>query len=74
MYPRLQVLLDREFSRPGDPEEALRMVRNSRGLESTRFLAGKYFDNAAKSIRDFKSSEAKDELVELARKAGTRKS
>ena len=50
------------------------MVRNSRGLESTRFLAGKYFDNAAKSIRDFKSSEAKDELVELARKAGTRKS
>ncbi len=65
-YPQLDRMIARGFSRPTDPEEAFLLVKNSSGLDETRFLAGKYADSAQKCISDWRDSKAKNELVSLA--------
>ncbi|MBC7970591.1 MAG: solanesyl diphosphate synthase [Verrucomicrobia bacterium] len=64
--PYLEVLLEREFAQPGDLEQALTLVRDSRGIERSRELANQHTRMAIEHLADLPPSESRQVLVKLA--------
>ncbi|KAI5300240.1 hypothetical protein KEM56_002619 [Ascosphaera pollenicola] len=71
--PQLSPLVGRNFSKPGDVELARLMVSETDGLEQTRALAQKYADDAIEAISIFPDSPAKQGLIEICKKATSRR-
>lgn len=69
----LGVLVGRKFSKEGDVELARQIVIRSDGLEQTMALAQDYADKAVAAISIFPPCDAKFGLVEMCKKATTRK-
>ncbi|KAF4591855.1 decaprenyl-diphosphate synthase subunit 1 [Ophiocordyceps camponoti-floridani] len=66
--PELGALVGRKFEQVGDVQKARELVIQSDGIEQTRSLATEYSVKAIAAIADFPASEAKDGLVEMAKK------
>lgn len=65
-FPHLKQLILRQFSGPGDVQEAFETVLKSRGLDQTKDLAKKYAEMALDNISDLKESPDKEKLKKLA--------
>lgn len=63
--PYLEVLIEREFSQAGDLEEALKIIKESTGLEQARSLAANHAHLALESLNCLKASPACQSLKEL---------
>jgi all-trans-nonaprenyl-diphosphate synthase len=63
--PLLEVLIEREFSEIGDIEQALALVRESKGIERSRELATYHTKQAIDSLKYLKPSESAKSLLEL---------
>lgn len=63
--PYLEVLIEREFSQTGDLEEALKIIKESKGLEQARKLAADHANLALLSLDCLKPSAACQSLKEL---------
>ena len=63
--PYLEGLIEREFSQDGDLEQALVLVRESRGIERARELASQNARTAAQHLSCLKPSESSQALLEL---------
>merc|ERR1719182_756971 len=50
-FPRLNSLILRQFSQPGDVEEAFQLVLESEGLEQTKRLASRYSQEAVECLK-----------------------
>lgn len=72
-FPRLQTLIDRKFAEPGDVDEALLLVTQSKGLQRTKDLAIAQADEAINAILSLEPSPARDALAHLAFKVVSRK-
>ncbi|PHH62793.1 hypothetical protein CDD81_6685 [Ophiocordyceps australis] len=70
--PELGALVGRKFELKGDIERAYDLVLQSDGIEQTRALARDYAAKAVAAISGFPDSEAKDGLVEMARRTAER--
>ena len=64
-YEELDSLIKRRFSHDGDVQRAFHLVLASNGLEQTLFLAKSYGKAAYQSIKHWKNSEAKQELLSI---------
>lgn len=64
-HEELDSLIKRRFSRNGDVQRAFHLVLASNGLEQTQFLAKSYGKAAYQSIKSWKNSEAKQELLTI---------
>lgn len=64
--PYLEALIEREFAQPGDLEQALILVRDSRGIERSRELATQHTRTAIEHLADLPPSESRQVLVKLA--------
>ncbi len=63
--PLLEVLIEREFSEMGDIEQALALVRESKGIERSRELAAYHAKQAIDRLKCLKPSESAKSLLEL---------
>ena len=78
-HPELVPLVHRKFRREGDVSEAAELVLRSGGIEKTRAMAEEHAGMAIKAICDMPAaghshaSEARDALVEIARRVLLRK-
>jgi all-trans-nonaprenyl-diphosphate synthase len=63
--PYLTVLIEREFSEEGDIEQALEIVRQSKGIQRSRELAATHAKIALQSLSSLKPSDSSDSLKEL---------
>jgi solanesyl diphosphate synthase len=72
-FPRLQILIDRKFTEPGDVDEALELVNRSAGLQRAKDLAVAQADLATDAIMRLGPSPARDALAHLAYKVVARK-
>ena len=67
-------MVERRFSRPGDADRALAVVRaDTEALEKTRRTAAVFADRAAAALRGVADSEAKRALLAMAEEATHRK-
>lgn len=64
--PYLEVLIEREFAQPEDLEQAIALVKESRGIERSRKLAAHHAQIATESLTDLKPSECNKALIDLA--------
>jgi len=71
-FPRLNVLILRQFSQPGDVQEAFQLVLESEGLEQTKRLALRYSQEALECLKGMRDGEARSGLFELAAQLGRR--
>lgn len=65
-FPKLTTLISRKFESPGDVDEALDLVRRSRGLQRCKDLAQVHAEKAIEAIQVLGESPARDALVALA--------
>ncbi|MEM1253818.1 MAG: solanesyl diphosphate synthase [Cyanobacteria bacterium P01_H01_bin.21] len=63
--PYLATLVEREFAQDGDFDEAMSLVKTSRGIERSRELAGQHVDKAVASLSELPPSEPKRALEAL---------
>ncbi|MBW4649719.1 MAG: solanesyl diphosphate synthase [Kastovskya adunca ATA6-11-RM4] len=63
--PYLEGLIEREFAQPGDIEQAIALVKESRGIERSRELAADYAKIAVESLKELKPSESCEALINL---------
>ncbi|WP_017327928.1 solanesyl diphosphate synthase [Synechococcus sp. PCC 7336] len=63
--PQLRAAIEREFSKPGDLEQALQWVADSSGLERSHQLAKQFASRAEQQLQVLSSSESKDSLINL---------
>ncbi|MGD1953049.1 MAG: solanesyl diphosphate synthase [Leptolyngbyaceae cyanobacterium] len=63
--PYLATLIEREFAQDGDFDEAMGLVKTSRGIERSRELAGQHVDRAVASLAELPPSEPKRALEAL---------
>jgi all-trans-nonaprenyl-diphosphate synthase len=63
--PVLEALIEREFAQPGDFEQAMALVLNSRGIERSRELANSHGQAAIACLQDLPPSESRQALVNL---------
>lgn len=63
--PYLEVLIQREFAKSGDLEEAIALVNDSHGIERARALAADYAHTAVQYLADLPDSESRQALVNL---------
>lgn len=63
--PDLVTLIEREFKKEGDIEQALQMVSESQGIDRARDLAGYHAKLAVKQLECLKPSDALRSLFEL---------
>ncbi len=63
--PYLELLIEREFTEPGDLEEALSLIQESRGLDLARELAAEHAQAAVAHLDCLPASEAQQALVNL---------
>jgi len=64
-HPILEVLIEREFAQPGDLEQALTLIQNSKGLERSRQLAYQHSQDAVKCLECLPPSESRQVLTKL---------
>ncbi len=72
-HPKLTDLISRKFELPGDVDEAVAFVKQSKGLERSRDLAQVHAEKAIDAIQVLDPSPARDALVALACKVVIRK-
>jgi len=63
--PYLEVLIEREFAQPGDLEQAVSLVRESRGIERSRELANYHARKAIEHLGDLPQSASRQALMKL---------
>ncbi|ASC72220.1 Prenyl transferase [Halomicronema hongdechloris C2206] len=63
--PYLAALIEREFSQPGDFDQAIDLVESSQGLERSRQLAAQHGHRSIDCLQSLPASESRDALVEL---------
>ena len=63
--PYLTTLIEREFAQSGDFDEAMALVKGSRGIERSRELASQHVDQALKNLAGLPQSEPKRALEAL---------
>lgn len=63
--PYLEVLIEREFSEPGDIEQALGLIQDSQGIERSRELAARHAHIAVENLSGLPPSESRQTLIEL---------
>ncbi|MGL5806912.1 MAG: solanesyl diphosphate synthase [Xenococcaceae cyanobacterium] len=64
--PYLEALIEREFAKEGDLEEALNLIKESNGLDRARELAAIHAKLAVESLNCLEPSPSSQALVELA--------
>lgn len=64
--PYLEILIEREFAQEGDLEQALALVKESRGIERSRDLAAHYTKAAIAHLSGLSISESRQALTKLA--------
>lgn len=64
--PYLEVLIEREFAQPDDLEQAIALVKESRGIERSRELASYHAQAAVQKLAELNPSESTKALLELA--------
>ncbi|MCY7272294.1 MAG: solanesyl diphosphate synthase [Phormidesmis sp. CAN_BIN44] len=63
--PYLEVLIEREFAQEGDLEQALTLIKDSRGIERSRELAAHHAKAAIEHLSDLSMSESRQALIKL---------
>jgi all-trans-nonaprenyl-diphosphate synthase len=63
--PYLEALIEREFAKEGDLEEALNLVKESNGIDRARELAATHAKLAVESLKCLEVSPSSQALVEL---------
>ncbi|WP_320667765.1 solanesyl diphosphate synthase [Prochlorococcus sp. MIT 1307] len=63
--PKLDTLIQREFSEEGDIEEALQLVRNSNAIHRTRKLAENFAKESREALTWLPDSPSRNALVQL---------
>ena len=63
--PYLGVLIEREFKEEGDLEEALALVKESKGIARSQEMAKKYAAIAVQELKDLPPSEPRQALIDL---------
>lgn len=63
--PYLEALIDREFAQEGDSEQALALIKDSRGIERSRELAADHARQAVEYLSDLPMSESRQALTKL---------
>ena len=63
--PYLKDLIERQLQEPGDAEEALTLVKNSRGIERSLKLAEEFTTKAVQHLDPLPTSAAKQALVDV---------
>ena len=63
--PYLATLIEREFAQSGDFDEAMALVKASRGIERSRELASQHVKQAVHNLADLPQSEPKRALEAL---------
>ncbi|WP_068818104.1 solanesyl diphosphate synthase [Phormidesmis priestleyi] len=63
--PYLEVLIEREFAQEGDLEQALTLIKDSRGIERSRELAAHHAKAAIEHLSDLPMSESRQALIKL---------
>ena len=71
-FPHLITLIGRKFESPGDVDEALWLMKQSKGLIRCKELARVHAEKAIESIQMLGPSTARDSLVSLACKVVVR--
>jgi all-trans-nonaprenyl-diphosphate synthase len=64
--PYLETLIEREFAQEGDLEQALAIVRDSKGIQRSRDLAAQHAHTAIEHLTGFPPTESRQALIELA--------
>ncbi len=60
------MLIEREFAQPGDLEQAIALIKDSRGIERSRELATHHTRAAINHLSDLSPSASRQALVKLA--------
>lgn len=63
--PYLEVLIEREFSKVGDLEEAIALIRDSQGIERARALAAEHAHTAVGHLAELPDSACRQALINL---------
>ena len=63
--PLLKTLIEREFSKDGDIEQALNLVKESNGIDRARKLASYHAKEAEKSLASLVPTDSRQSLIEL---------
>lgn len=63
--PYLEVLIERKFEQPGDLEQAIALIKASKGLERSRELAAHHAHLALEHLVDLPSSDSRQALVNM---------
>ena len=64
--PYLEVFIEREFAQPDDLQQALALVKESKGIERSRALAAEHAQLAVQSLSVLKPSVSTQALLDLA--------
>jgi all-trans-nonaprenyl-diphosphate synthase len=64
--PYLETLIEREFAQEGDLEQAIALIKDSRGIERSRELAAHHAQVAVQHLADLPASKSRKALIELA--------
>jgi len=64
--PFLEVLIEREFAQPGDLDQSIALIKDSRGIERSRELATHHTRAAINHLSDLSPSASRQALVKLA--------
>eukprot|EP01062_Namystynia_karyoxenos_P060430 TRINITY_DN52011_c0_g1_i1.p1 TRINITY_DN52011_c0_g1~~TRINITY_DN52011_c0_g1_i1.p1 ORF type:complete len:444 (+),score=117.89 TRINITY_DN52011_c0_g1_i1:92-1333(+) len=72
--PLMQELIERRFSREGDPEQALHWVHETGAIAASREAAKREADLAIEAIKSLPANDQKDALVYVTQMVLTRKS
>ncbi len=64
--PYLETLIEREFAQEGDLDQALGLIRDSRGIERSRELAADHAKMATDYLIDLPPTDSRQALIELA--------
>lgn len=64
--PYLEVFIEREFAQPDDIQQALTLVKESKGIERSRALAAEHAQMAVQSLSVLKPSVSTQALLDLA--------
>jgi all-trans-nonaprenyl-diphosphate synthase len=64
--PYLEVLIEREFSKPGDLEEAIALIQEAGGIDRAWELAAQQAKQAVEYLADLPPSEYRQALIDMA--------
>jgi all-trans-nonaprenyl-diphosphate synthase len=64
--PHLEVLIEREFGKEGDIEEAIALIKETKAIERTRELAAAQAKKAAEHLKCLPACDSREALINLA--------